>query len=99
MKKILCIVLALATVFAFAACGKDDAAKDFSQSVEGALVVAEAGSAGEELANGEEFFKGAEFTPVDSMAKALMEVASGTADGAVIDKITALAKEFVENAR
>ena len=90
MKKILCITLALVMVLAFASCGKKDVAMDYSQSVDGALVVAEAGSAGEELANGEEYFKNAEFTPVDSMAKALMEVASGTADVAIVDYVTSI---------
>ncbi len=66
----------------------DDADK-YKDSLDGAKVVAEAGSAGEELANDNEAFANAEFTPVSSMATALMEVKSGTADAAVIDYVMA----------
>lgn len=59
-------------------------------SLDGKIVVAEAGSAGEDIATGNEFFAGCEFIPVDNMAKAILEVASGTADACVIDYITAL---------
>ena len=89
MKKIFALVLALVMVFSFAACGQKTA-DDLANSLDGALMVAEAGSAGEELVKADKAFEKAEFTAVDSMASALMEVASGTADGAVIDKITAL---------
>ncbi len=90
MKKFLTVMLAVLVAVSFAACGGDDIAKDFSKSVEGALIVAEAGSAGEELATGDEFFKPGKFTPVDSMAKALMEVKSGTADIAIVDYVTSI---------
>lgn len=89
MKKLLAILMAVMMVVSFAACG-NDAAVDYSTSVDGALIVAEAGSAGEELATSEEFFANAEFTPVDSMAKALMEVAAGTADIAIVDYVTSI---------
>ena len=56
----------------------------YKASVDGAKVVAEAGSAGEDLAATDEFAK-ALFTPVDSQATALMEVKAGTADIAIID--------------
>ena len=41
--------------------------------VKGAKVVAEAGSAGEEVAKGEDFFKEATYTPADSQAKAIID--------------------------
>ena len=69
---------------------KKDKAESFKASVEGALVVAEAGSAGEELATEDEFFKAAKFTAVDSQAKALMDVASGTSDVAVVDYVLSI---------
>lgn len=59
-------------------------------SLKGKVVVAEAGSAGEELATSDPFFADCEFTSVDTMAKAIMEVAAGTADACVVDYITAL---------
>ena len=62
----------------------------FAQSADGASVVAEAGSAGEELAGANEFFANATFTPVDSMAKALMDVAAGTSDIAIVDYVTSI---------
>ncbi|MBR4079107.1 MAG: hypothetical protein IKK29_02745, partial [Christensenellaceae bacterium] len=61
MKRFLAVLLAILLMLSFAACGNDKTAVDYNESVEGALVVAEAGSAGEELATGEEFFANAEF--------------------------------------
>ena len=95
MKKLLAFIVAAATVMSMASCGKKEenaaeGAKDYAKSVAGAQVVAEAGSAGEELATKDEFFKDANFTPVDSMAKALMEVKSGTADVAIVDYVTSI---------
>ncbi len=91
MKKVLAIMLAVVMVLSLAACGNNTTTNvDYSQSVEGARIVAEAGSAGEELATGDDFFANAEFTPVDSMAKALMEVESGTADIAIVDYVTSI---------
>ena len=93
MKKLLAFIVAAATVMSMAGCGKKDeksADTDYSKSVAGATVVAEAGSAGEELATGNDFFKEADFTPVDSMAKALMEVKSGNADVAIVDYVTSI---------
>ena len=58
-----------------------------AEDVKGAKVVAEAGSAGEEVAKGEDFFKEAEYTPADSQAKCLLEVKSGTSDIAIIDYV------------
>lgn len=69
----------------------------------GLSVVAEQGSTGEGKLLGDipdddtvevspsEYFKDAKYTPVDSMAKALMEVKSGTADLAIVDSVCALA--------
>lgn len=67
-----------------------------AEGVAGATVVAEAGSAGEEVAAGtdsapaDEFFADTTFIPVDSQAKALLEVKSGTADIAVIDYVMSI---------
>lgn len=62
----------------------------YKASLDGARVVAEAGSAGEELATGDnEMFAAAEFTAVQSQATALMDVSSGTSDVAVIDYVMA----------
>lgn len=59
-------------------------------SLKGLTVVAEKESAGEEVATTDPFFEGANYTAVDSMAKAIMEVKSGTADAAVIDYVTGI---------
>ena len=71
--------------------------------MKGVYVVAEQGSTGEGKLTGEiaddetvevsarEFFAEANYTPVDSMAKALMEVKAGTADLALVDSVCALA--------
>lgn len=69
---------------------KADKAESYKESAKDALVVAEAGSAGEELATGDAFFADANFTAVDSMAKALMDVASGTSDIAIVDYVTSI---------
>jgi polar amino acid transport system substrate-binding protein len=59
-------------------------------SVDGLTIVAEAGSAGEDVSQSEDFFANANYMPVDTQAKALMEVAAGTADGAVIDYVMSI---------
>ncbi len=69
---------------------KSENLEKYSEGVIGASVVAEAGSAGEELATTDEFFKDSAFTPVDSMAKALMDVAAGTSDIAIVDYVTSI---------
>lgn len=61
----------------------------FSESLEGATVIAEAGSAGEELMSSDEMFANANCMPVASQATALMDVAAGTSDVAVIDYVMA----------
>ena len=76
MKKIIALLLALAMVFALAACGQKDKTTVYA---------VEAGSAGEAAALEE----GYEINSVDTQAKALMEVASDTSDAAIIDSLMA----------
>lgn len=59
----------------------------YTKSVDGAKVIAETGSTGEELAQEDEFFANADFTAVDSQAKGLMDVASGTSDVVIVDYV------------
>ena len=67
---------------------KDNAEKySTAEGVKGALVIAEKESAGQEVAERDEFFKEAKFIGADSQAKALMEVKAGTSDIAIIDYI------------
>ena len=61
-----------------------------AEAVKGATVVAEKKSAGEDVAKGDEFFKEANYVSVDSQAKALLEVKSGTADIAIIDYVMSI---------
>lgn len=61
-----------------------------ADAVKGATVVAEKKSAGEEVAQSNEFFKDAKYVSVDSQAKALLEVKSGTADIAIIDYVMSI---------
>ena len=92
LTKIFAIMMVAVMAFSLAACGgnEENTAVDYSKSVDGALVVAEAGSAGEELATSDEFFANAKFTAVDSMATALMDVAAGTSDIAIVDYVTSI---------
>lgn len=81
----------------------DRAEEIMSAGPAGLSVVAEQGSTGEGKLTGDipddetvevsavEYFKDANYTPVDSMAKALMEVKAGTADLAIVDSVCALA--------
>ena len=69
---------------------KKENLEKFAEGVIGASVVAEAGSAGEEIATSDAFFADSAFTPVDSMAKALMDVAAGTSDVAVVDYVASI---------
>lgn len=81
---------------------KKDKASEILANPDGITLVAEQGSTGEGKITGEipdddtvvvsakEFFSGANYTAVDSMAKALMEVKSGTADAALVDSVCAL---------
>ncbi|MGN0454163.1 MAG: transporter substrate-binding domain-containing protein [Ruminococcus sp.] len=61
-----------------------------AEGLSGATIVAEKKSAGEEVAQSDEFFKEANYVSVDSQAKALLEVKSGTADIAVIDYVMSI---------
>lgn len=61
-----------------------------AEDMEGAKIVAEIESAGESVAKEDEFFAKATYNPVDSQAKALMEVASGVADGCVVDYVLSI---------
>ncbi len=79
MKKLLAIILSLAMVFSFAACGSKEQ-----------ILVAEKESAGESVATTEEDFKDYTYTAVDTQAKALMEVNAGTADAAIVDYVMSI---------
>ena len=80
---------------------KSDVAATLAKDPSGAAVVAEQGSTGEGKLTGtiaddetvvvsaKEFFANSNYTAVDSMAKALMEVAAGTADIALVDSVCA----------
>lgn len=82
---------------------KADKEEEIMADMNGRYVVAEQGSTGEckilgtideddgAEVDAKEYFAGATYTAVDSMAKALMEVKSGIADVAVIDSVCALA--------
>ena len=60
-----------------------------AEDMDGVAVVAEQGSAGEEVITGEDFFAKANFTAVSYQTDALREVKAGTADACVIDYIAA----------
>ena len=76
---------------------KADRAAEILKGVDGLTLTAEAGSTGEGKVDGsiaddgtqkvsaKEFFAKCTYVPSDSMAKALMEVKSGTADMAIVD--------------
>lgn len=80
---------------------KADVAEKYAKDPSGANVVAEQGSTGEGkilgtiaddesvVVSAKEFFKDANYTAVDSMAKAIMEVSAGTADIALVDSVCA----------
>lgn len=82
LKKLICLLMALIMVVGcFAACGNTQTAMN---------VVAEKESAGEGVIQENEFFKTANYTAVDTQSKALMEVASGTADACVVDYVCSI---------
>ena len=77
MKKIISLLLvAVMCMLVFVGCG--DTAK---------VIVAEKGSAGEAVAMTLEDY---DYTAVDTQAKALMEVSSGTADAAIVDYVMSI---------
>ncbi len=61
-----------------------------ADALSGATVVAEKKSAGEDVAKENEFFANATYVSIDSQAKALLEVKSGTADVAIIDYVMSI---------
>ena len=61
-----------------------------AEDLKDAKVIAETGSAGEEVAQENELFKDASYTPADSQAKCLLEVKSGTSDVAIIDYVMSI---------
>lgn len=61
----------------------------FMNSVDGANVVAEKGSTGEELVEAGGFFANCKYTALDSQAKGLMEVEAGTSDVVIGDYVMA----------
>ena len=77
LTKMFALLLALAMVLALAACG--------GKSDDKMVYAVETGSAGEAAA----LEKGWEINSVDTQAKALMEVAAGTSDAAIIDLLMA----------
>ena len=95
MKKFLSMAFALTMMVSLAACGAKEeapaaassAAASAAASVEEAKLIyaVEAGSAGEAAA----IDAGYEINSVDTQAKALMEVAAGTSDAAIIDSLMA----------
>lgn len=60
------------------------------EDMEGAKIVAEVESAGEGVAQSDEFFANAQYTSVADQATALMEVASGVSDGCVVDYVLSI---------
>jgi polar amino acid transport system substrate-binding protein len=91
-KRILAVLMALAMVAVCAACGKKEGAVDYTtaEGISGATVVAEQESAGETVIAEDAFFDKAEYTAVESQARALMEVSAGTADAAVVDYVMSI---------
>lgn len=86
MKKKLASLLIAALTLGMTACGaagKTD--NDTSKSEKSLVYAVEAGSAGEEAAKEKNF----QYNSVSSQADALMEVASGTSDAAIIDLLMA----------
>ena len=81
MKRVVALALALTMGLSLVACGKKDEVKNQADMV----YAVEAGSAGEEAAQD----NGYKMNSVASQADALMEVASGTSDAAIIDLLMA----------
>ena len=87
MKKKLAVLLAAALTLGMTACGASKGAGDTGKSEKSMVYAVEAGSAGEAVAEEE----GYNANSVASQADALMEVASGTSDAAIIDLLMASA--------
>ena len=72
-------------------CRAEDVEKySTADGLDGANVVAEAGSAGEDVAKGNEYFSKAKYASVSAQSTALFEVKSGTSDIAVIDYVMSI---------
>ena len=84
MKKWIAMILALTMMFTLAACGGNDSAADDSGD-KNLVYAVEAGSAGEAAA----LDNGWNVNSVADQATALMEVAAGTSDAAIIDLLMA----------
>ena len=82
MKKKLAVLLVAALTLGMTACGASKGAGDTGKSEKSTVYAVEAGSAGEEAAKE----KGFQYNSVSSQADALMEVASGTSDAAIIGR-------------
>ena len=87
MKKKLAVLLVAALTLGMTACGASKGAGDTGKSEKSMVYAVEAGSAGEAVAKEE----GYNANSVASQADALMEVASGTSDAAIIDLLMASA--------
>ncbi len=61
-----------------------------AEALKEAKVVAESGSAGEEVAKTDALFANAQYTGVKDQAAALLEVKTGTADAAVVDYVLSI---------
>lgn len=86
MKKRIALALAVAMSLSMVACGNNASTETASSPEAGDMVYAvEAGSAGEAVAQE----KGFQYNSVASQADALMEVAAGTSDAAIIDLLMA----------
>ena len=85
MKKWIAMILALTMMFTLAACGGNDSAADEGGEDAALVYAVEAGSAGEAAALENSW----EINSVVDQATALMEVASGTSDAAIIDLLMA----------
>ena len=87
MKKWIALILALTMMFTLAACGGNDdaAANDNADDTAELIYAVEAGSAGEAAALENSW----NVNSVVDQATALMEVASGTSDAAIIDLLMA----------
>lgn len=85
-RKIASLLLVGCMALSMCACGsKTDSSSEKADSADSKVYAVEAGSAGEAVAKE----KGFEYNSVGSQADALMEVASGTSDAAIIDLLMA----------
>ena len=85
MKKWIAMILALTMMFTLAACGGNDSSAADDSGDKDLVYAVEAGSAGEAAALG----NGWNTNSVSDQATALMEVAAGTSDAAIIDLLMA----------